>query len=147
MVYYYNRRAVRSLIFLFSKQRRRFTIASFFYWNITSYSSRSPKISAVTTTRPSLFLSWLTCEIISNPVASELFISVFSPSAFSAPSAVKSFRCNRKRYYRSNYTGKSSEKQPKSCQKACLKIRSKQVKHRGTRIIMNPPVFIVLSTA
>ena len=51
---------VRSLIFLFSKQRRRFTIASFFYWNITSYSSRSPKISAVTTTRPSLFLSWLT---------------------------------------------------------------------------------------
>ena len=105
-----------------SKQRRRFTIASFFYWNITSYSSRSPKISAVTTTRPSLFLSWLTWEIISNPVASELFISVFSPSAFSAPSAVKSFRCNRKRYYRSNYTGKSSEKQPKSCQKACFKI-------------------------
>ena len=90
-----------------SKQRRCFTIASFFYWNITSYSSRSPKITAVTTTRPSLFLSWLTWEIISNPVASELFISVFSPSAFSAPSAVKSFRCNRKRYYRSNYTGKS----------------------------------------
>ena len=36
--------------------------------------------------------------LISNPVASELFLSVFSPSAFSAPSAVKSFRCNRKRY-------------------------------------------------
>ena len=36
--------------------------------------------------------------IISNPVASELFLSVFSPFAFSAPSAVKSFRCNRKRY-------------------------------------------------
>jgi len=32
-----------------SKQRRCFTIASFFYWNITSYSSPSPKISAVTT--------------------------------------------------------------------------------------------------
>ena len=31
--------AVRSLIFLFSKQCRCFTIASFFYWNITSYSS------------------------------------------------------------------------------------------------------------
>ena len=27
------------------------------------------------------------------------------------------------------------------------KFRSKQVKHRGTGIIMNPPVFIVLSTA
>ena len=40
-----------------SKQRRCFTIASFFYWNITSYSSRSPKKSAVTTTITSLFLS------------------------------------------------------------------------------------------
>jgi hypothetical protein len=47
-----------------SKQRRCFTIASFFYWNITSYSSRSPKISAVTTTGTSLFLSWLTWEIL-----------------------------------------------------------------------------------
>ena len=56
--------AVRSLIFLFSKQRRCFTIASFFYWNITSYSSRSPKISAVTTTGTSLFLNWLTLEIL-----------------------------------------------------------------------------------
>jgi len=37
--------------------------------------------------------------LISNPVASELFLSVFSPSAFSAPSAVKSFRYNRKRYH------------------------------------------------
>jgi hypothetical protein len=39
-----------------SQQRRCFTIASFFYWNITSYSSRSTKISAVTTTGTSLFL-------------------------------------------------------------------------------------------
>ncbi|MEG4534486.1 hypothetical protein, partial [Microcoleus sp. D2_18a_D3] len=37
-------------------------------------------------------------------VASELFLSVFSPSAFSAPSAVKSFRCNRKRYQYSTIT-------------------------------------------
>ena len=47
--------AVRALIFLFSKQCRCFTIASFFYWNITSYSSCSAKIPAVTTTRTSLF--------------------------------------------------------------------------------------------
>jgi hypothetical protein len=47
-----------------SKQRRCFAIASFFYWNITSYSSRSPKISAVTTTGTSLFLNWLTLEIL-----------------------------------------------------------------------------------
>ena len=40
--------------------------------------------------------------LISNPVASELFLSVFSPSAFSAPSAVKSFRCYRKRYEPTN---------------------------------------------
>ena len=33
--------AVRLLIFLFSKQCRCFTIASFFYWNLTSYSSRT----------------------------------------------------------------------------------------------------------
>ena len=56
--------AVRSLIFLFSKQCRCFTIASFFYWNITSCSSRTPKVSGVTTTRTSLFLSWLTLEIL-----------------------------------------------------------------------------------
>jgi hypothetical protein len=46
------------------KQRKHFTIASFFYWNITSCSSRAAKISAVTTTRTSLFLSWLTLEIL-----------------------------------------------------------------------------------
>ena len=36
------------------KQRQHFTLASFFYWNITSCSSRTPKISGVTTTRTSL---------------------------------------------------------------------------------------------
>jgi len=36
--------------------------------------------------------------VISNPLGSELFISLFSNSAPSAPSAVKSFRNNRKRY-------------------------------------------------
>jgi hypothetical protein len=70
-----------------SKQRRCFTIASFFYWDITSYSSRSPKISAVTTTRISLFLSWLTWEIIDQIIPERV-----------------------------------SEKQPKSCQKAWIKI-------------------------
>lgn len=79
--------AVRSLIFLFSKQRRCFTIASFFYWNTTSYSSRSPKISAVTTTGTSLFFNWLTWEIFDQLLPERV-----------------------------------SEKQPKSCEKACLKI-------------------------
>jgi len=37
------------------KQRQHFPLASFFYWNITSCSSRTPKISGVTTTRTSLF--------------------------------------------------------------------------------------------
>jgi len=69
------------------KQRRCFPIASFFYWNLTSYSSRSPKISAVTTTRTSLFLSWLTWEILDQIIPERV-----------------------------------SEKQPKSCQKACFKI-------------------------
>src|SRR4028118_373473 len=46
------------------QQGKHFTIASFFYWNITSCSSRTPKISGVTTTRTSLFLSWLTLEIL-----------------------------------------------------------------------------------
>jgi DDE family transposase len=46
------------------KQRQPFPLASFFYWNITSCSSRTPKNSGVTTTRTSLFLSWLTWEIL-----------------------------------------------------------------------------------
>jgi hypothetical protein len=36
---------------------------------------------------------------------------------------------------------------PRVVKKPVSKFRSKQVKHRGTGIIMNPPVFIVLSTA
>ena len=95
-----------------SKQRRCFTIASFFYWNITSYSSRSPKISAVTTTGTSLFLSWLTLEILDQVLP--------------------------ERVQRNN---------PRVVKKPVSKFRSKQVKHRGTGIIMNSPVFIVLSTA
>jgi hypothetical protein len=104
--------AVRALIFLFSKQCRCFTIASFFYWNITSYSSCSAKIPAVTTTRTSLFLNWLTWEIFDQ----------FLPE----------------RVRRNN---------PRVVKKPVSKFRSKQVKHRGTGIIMSPPVFIVLSTA
>ena len=94
------------------KQCRCFTIASFFYWNITSYSSRSTKISAVTTTGTSLFLSWLTWEILDQIIP--------------------------ERVQRNN---------PRVVKKPVSKFRSKQVKHRGTGIIMNPPVFIVLSTA
>jgi hypothetical protein len=95
-----------------SKQRRCFTIASFFYWNLTNYSSRSPQISAVTTTGTSLFLSWLTWEIVAQIIP--------------------------ERVQRNN---------PRVVKKPVSKFRSKQVKHRGTGIIMNPPVFIVLSTA
>jgi hypothetical protein len=95
-----------------SKQCRCFTIASFFYWNITSYSSCSAKIPAVTTTRTSLFLNWLTLEIFDQLL----------------PERVR----------RNN---------PRVVKKPVSKFRSKQVKHRGTGIIMNPPVFIVLSTA
>jgi hypothetical protein len=36
---------------------------------------------------------------------------------------------------------------PRVVKKPVSKFRSKQVKHRGTGIIMNLPVFIVLSTA
>jgi len=95
-----------------SKQRTGFTIASFFYGNITSYSSRSPQISAVTTTGTSLFLSWLTWEILDQTIP--------------------------ERVQRNN---------PRVVKKPVSKFRSKQVKHRGTGIIMNSPVFIVLSTA
>jgi hypothetical protein len=51
---------------------------------INKLSDREFSISR-TKTKKTQFLR----KIISNPVASELFISVFSPSAFSAPSAVK----------------------------------------------------------
>ena len=94
-----------------SKQRQHFILASFFYWNITSYSSRSPKISAVTTTRNSLFLSWLNLEIIAQIIPEKV-----------------------------------QKNNPRVVKKPLSKFRSKQVKHRGTGIIMNPPVFIVLST-
>ena len=94
------------------KQCRCFTIASFFYWNITSYSSRSTKISAVITTGTSLFLNWLTWEIFDQLLP--------------------------ERVHRNN---------PRVVKKPVSKFRSKQVKHRGTGIRMNPPVFIVLSTA
>ena len=89
-----------------------FTIAPEFYWNITSYSSRSSKISAVTTTRTCLFLSWLTWEIIDQIIP--------------------------ERVQRNN---------PRAVKKPGAKFLSKQVKHRGTGIIMNLPVFIVLSIA
>ena len=89
-----------------------FTIASFFYWNITSCSSRAPKFSAVTTTGTSLFFNWLTWEILDQILP--------------------------ERVQRNN---------PRVVKKPVSKFRSKQVKHRGTGIIMNPPVFIVLSTA
>jgi hypothetical protein len=94
------------------KQRQHFTLASFFYWNITSCSSRAPKFSGVTTTITSLFLSWLTWEILDPNI--------------------------RERVQRKN---------PRVVKKPGSKFRSKQVKHRGTGIIMNTPVFIVLSTA
>lgn len=94
------------------KQCRCFTIASVFYWNITSDSSCSAKIPAVTTTRNSLLLNWLTLEILDQLL----------------PEMV----------HRNN---------PRVVKKPVSKFRSKQVKHRGTGIIMNPPVFIVLSTA
>ena len=70
------------------------------------------KIPAVTTTRTSLFLNWLTWEIFDQ----------FLPE----------------RVRRNN---------PRVVKKPVSKFRSKKVKHRGTGIIMNPPVFIVLSTA
>jgi hypothetical protein len=38
-------------------------------------------------------------------------------------------------------------KNPRVVKKPVSKFRSKQVKHRGTGIIMNPPVVIILSTA
>jgi len=95
-----------------SKQRKHFTLASFFYWNITSCSSCAPQISAVTTTRTPLFLSWLTGEVIAQIIP--------------------------ERVQRNN---------PRVVKKPVSKFRSKQVKHRGTGIIMTPPVFIVLSTA
>jgi hypothetical protein len=94
-----------------SKQRQPFILASFFYWNITSYSSRSPKISAVTTTRTSLFFSWLNLDIIAQIIPEKV-----------------------------------QKNNPRVVKKPLSKFRSKQVKHRGTGIIMNPPVFIVLST-
>jgi len=94
------------------KQRKHFTLASFFYWNITSCSSRAPTIPGVTTTRTSLFLSWLTWEIVDQNIP-EIFL-------------------------RNN---------PRVVKKPGAKFRSKQVKHRDTGIIMNTPVFIVLSTA
>jgi hypothetical protein len=94
------------------QQGKHFTLASFFYWNITSCSSRTPKVSGVTTTRTSLFLSWLTLEILDQNIP--------------------------ERVQRNN---------PRVVKKPVSKFRSKQVKHRGTGIIMNTPVFIVLSTA
>jgi hypothetical protein len=94
------------------QQGKHFTLASFFYWNITSCSSRTPKVSGVTTTRTSLFLSWLTLEILDQNIP--------------------------ERVQRNN---------PRVVKKPGSKFRSKQVKHRGTGIIMNTPVFIVLSTA
>jgi hypothetical protein len=93
------------------KQRKHFTRASFFYWNITSCSSRAPKVSGVTTTRTSLFFSWLTWEIRDQSIP--------------------------ERVQRNN---------PRVVKKPVSKFRSKQVKQRGTGIIMNTPVFIVLST-
>jgi hypothetical protein len=41
---------------------------------------------------------------------------------------------------------KVQKNNPRVVKKPLSKFRSKQVKHRGTGIIMNPPVFIVLST-
>jgi hypothetical protein len=52
------------IAFSSGQQRKHFTLASFFYWNITSCSSRAPKTSGVTTTITFLFLSWLTWEIL-----------------------------------------------------------------------------------
>jgi hypothetical protein len=46
-----------------------------------------------------------------------------------------------------NFTEKGSYKKTKSGKKACLKIYLKKLKYRGTGIRMNPPVFMVLSTA
>jgi len=94
------------------QQRKHFTLASFFYWNLTSCSSRAPKISRVTTTRTSLFLSWLTWEILDQNIP--------------------------ERVQRNN---------PRVVKKPGAKFRSKQIKHRGTGIIRNTRVFIVLSTA
>ena len=54
------------------KQRKHFTLASFFYWNITSCSSRAPNVSGVTTTRTPLFLSWLTWEILDQNIPEKL---------------------------------------------------------------------------
>ncbi len=96
-----------------SKQHRCFTIASLFYWNITSYSSRSAKIPAMTTTGISFFLNWLTWEMLDKLLS--------------------------KMVHRNN---------SRVVKKPGSRFRSKQVKYRGTGIIIiNPPVFIVLSTA
>lgn len=70
------------------------------------------KIPAITTTGTSIFLNWLTLEILDQLLP--------------------------ERVHRNN---------PRVVKKPVSKFRSKQVKHRGTGIIMNPPVFIVLSTA
>jgi len=97
--------------FASGKQRKHFTLASFFYCNFTSCSSCPPQISAVTTTRTSLFLRWLTGEVIAQIIP--------------------------ERVQRNN---------PRVVKKPGSKFLSKQVKHRGTGIIMNAPVFIILST-
>jgi len=43
--------------------------------------------------------------------------------------------------------GRVHRNNPRVVKKPGSKFGSKQVKNRGTRIIMNPPVFIILSTA
>ena len=88
---------------------RNFPIKYFFHGYITSYSSRCPKISAIRTTRNSLFLTWLNLEIFDATLP--------------------------QRVERNN---------PRVVKKPVSKFKSKKVKHRGTGIKINSPVFNIL---